>query len=83
MRLGGCAADAIGANDALPSDGALGGHQRGIGGVEGRHGLGEHFNEHGRPPFNAVYGRKVVVIRSLFVNYLFIQIEAQFYDAHK
>ena len=63
VRLGGGAAAAIGADDALLGDDALGGHRRGAVGVEGGRRLAEHLDEDRRPPLDAVQGKAAVVLR--------------------
>ena len=61
-RLSGGAAGAIGANDALLDDDALGGHRCGVVGVEGGCCLADHFDEDCRPPFDAVQGKSAVIL---------------------
>jgi hypothetical protein len=61
-RLGGGAAAAIRANDALPGDYALGGNESGVVGVKGGCCLAEHFGENRRPPFDAVQGEALIVL---------------------
>ena len=51
---------AIGADDALLGDDALGGHRCGAVGVEGGCCLADHFDEDCRSPLDAVQGKPAV-----------------------
>ena len=63
VRLGGGAAAAIGADDALLGDDALGGHRCGAVGVEGGCCLADHLDKDCRSPFDAVQGNPEVIFR--------------------
>jgi hypothetical protein len=63
MRLGGSAAGAIGADDALLGDGTLGDHVRGAEGVEDGRCLTDHLDKDRRPPLDAVHGKAAVILR--------------------
>src|SRR5215472_16897082 len=54
VRLDGSAAVAIGADDALLGDDALGGHRRGVAGIKSGRRLAEHLDEDCRSPLDAV-----------------------------
>ena len=54
---------AIGADDALLGDDALGGHSCGTVGVDGGCCLADHFDEDCRPPLDAVQGNSEVIFR--------------------
>src|SRR5262249_26947027 len=62
LRLSGSAAAAIGADDALPGDDALGGHCRGAVGVKGGRRLAEHLDEDGWAPLDAMQCESAVVL---------------------
>jgi len=58
----GSAAAAIGADNALLGDDALGGHCRGALGVKGGRRLAKHLDEDCRPPLDTVQGEATVIL---------------------